>query len=72
MNPSLDPARCPLCGESNACGAVVGEATCWCYRATIPLEVLDRVPPSAKGAACVCRRCAEKCAQAIVDEAGRP
>jgi hypothetical protein len=60
MDAPVDPARCPLCGEGNACGAAAGEPTCWCYGAAIPAEVLGRIPPPAAGVACVCRRCAEQ------------
>jgi hypothetical protein len=54
----LDPAICPLCGEPNACGMAAGTPECWCLTETIPTEVLDRVPPEAKGGICVCRACA--------------
>jgi hypothetical protein len=55
-----DPRLCPLCGEANAC-ALAGNAaadTCWCASVTITTAVLERVPPAARGVACVCRRCA--------------
>ncbi|HUL76591.1 MAG TPA: cysteine-rich CWC family protein [Vicinamibacteria bacterium] len=55
---SVDPCRCPLCGEDNDCGMAKGKATCWCFFVTIPRDVLDRVPAEAKGIACVCRACA--------------
>lgn len=53
-----DPSRCPLCGEPNRCAMLKGEADCWCRRVTIPREVIERIPPEAKGVACVCERCA--------------
>jgi hypothetical protein len=58
VDPPVDPTLCPLCGESNACGAAAGEATCWCFDAVVPTEVLERLPDAARGKACVCRRCA--------------
>jgi hypothetical protein len=63
MSATADPARCPLCGEGNACGAVAGEPACWCYGVKISAGALNRVPKEAVGVACVCRRCAEKRAQ---------
>lgn len=60
MPPSApDPTRCPLCEQSNQCGMAAGASECWCYTATIPAEVLARVPEAARGVACVCRNCAE-------------
>jgi hypothetical protein len=55
----IDPARCPLCGEANACEIAAGRTTCWCFEAPVPAGVLARVPPAAQGVACVCRRCAK-------------
>jgi hypothetical protein len=59
MNARVDPTRCPLCGEGNACGAAAGEPACWCYGVKISAGALNRVPKEAVGVACVCRRCAE-------------
>ncbi|MGI5939950.1 MAG: cysteine-rich CWC family protein [Thermoleophilia bacterium] len=56
--PLFDVSRCPLCGQPNDCGAARGDPTCWCRSVTIPQEVLDRIPPEARGVACVCRKCA--------------
>jgi hypothetical protein len=58
MSETIDPARCPLCCEPNACGLVEGRASCWCFSATIPADVLQRVPAAAQGVACVCSACA--------------
>lgn len=59
MNPPpIDPTRCPLCGESNACGAQTGATSCWCFEVTIGPEVLARIPEEASGKACLCSRCA--------------
>lgn len=55
---SVDPTRCPLCGDDNACGAAQGAGTCWCFSLRIPEDVLERVPPEARNLACVCERCA--------------
>ena len=54
----VDPRRCPLCGNSNACGVAAGEKHCWCFRQPVPQEVLLRLPAEARGVACVCRTCA--------------
>ncbi|HVW06408.1 MAG TPA: cysteine-rich CWC family protein [Vicinamibacterales bacterium] len=55
---TVDPARCPLCGEDNACGIARGTGTCWCFAAKIPEDVLAHVPPDLRNVACVCERCA--------------
>jgi hypothetical protein len=45
------------CG--NATGGKGADARdCWCFRVTIPQEVLDRIPALARGVACICPRCA--------------
>ncbi len=58
MSEAVDPARCPLCGEPNACARVAGQARCWCFDVRLRPEVLDRVPASARGVACLCSTCA--------------
>jgi hypothetical protein len=57
---ALDPTRCPLCGEPNACALADGRASepCWCAGARISPALLARLPVGARGVACVCRRCA--------------
>lgn len=55
-----DPARCPLCGEPNACALASGGAPgapCWCVGQTFPEDLLARVPQEARRRACICRRC---------------
>ena len=54
----VDPSRCPLCGRPNECAALRGESDCWCKTVVVPQDVMDRVPPEARGVACVCRECA--------------
>jgi hypothetical protein len=54
---ALDPARCPLCGEANACGMAAGREECWCFSATLAPEALARIPERARGAACICAKC---------------
>jgi hypothetical protein len=56
--PVRDPERCPLCGGPNACGAARGDATCWCFTAVIPPEIIARVPAEDRGVRCVCAACA--------------
>jgi len=59
---TLDPSRCPLCGEPNQCApAADPEATeCWCVTQSFPADLLGRVPEAAMGRACVCQRCLEE------------
>lgn len=54
----IDPSRCPLCGDANACGASQGAGTCWCFSTPIADEVRARVPAAQKDRACICERCA--------------
>lgn len=54
----VDPSRCPLCGEDNACGARRGAGTCWCFSIQISDEVIERIPPALRNVACLCERCA--------------
>ena len=57
----VTPSRCPLCQKENACN---GEdiANCWCNDTSItfPQSILDQVPESSKGLACICFECAIK------------
>ncbi|TSE18288.1 Cysteine-rich CWC [Tepidimonas alkaliphilus] len=62
--PLPDPTRCPLCGGDNACAMEAQRRSgqpqppCWCTRVTFAPELLARVPPAARGQACLCPRCA--------------
>ena len=51
--------RCPLCGESNECGAAAGKGVCWCWSAVVPAEAIARVPDDMRGTVCICARCAQ-------------
>jgi len=55
----FDLGRCAICGGPNQCAmAQVPEADeCWCETATIPPELLARVPANVAGRVCVCQRC---------------
>ncbi|TET97268.1 MAG: hypothetical protein E3J30_09440 [Anaerolineales bacterium] len=58
-SPSLDTARCPLCGGPNQC-ALAADPTateCWCDTLTIPRELLDQIPSDAVRKTCVCQKC---------------
>lgn len=61
---AMDAARCPLCGGPNGCAMVHERETarpqppCWCTHMTFSEAVLKRVPPAARGRACVCAQCA--------------
>ncbi|MCX7741792.1 MAG: cysteine-rich CWC family protein [Tepidimonas sp.] len=60
----VDPNRCPMCGGPNGCAlqqqrrSGQPQPPCWCTRATFAAELLARVPPQARGRACICARCA--------------
>lgn len=63
--PSLDPTRCPLCGQSNQCVGEVERVTgvkqppCWCNQITFETELLARIPEHARRKACICAACAQ-------------
>ncbi len=63
--PPVDPTRCPLCGQANACAMEVERATgqkqapCWCTQVDFSAELLARVPEDARRKACICARCAD-------------
>jgi hypothetical protein len=61
MTASVDPLRCPLCGNPNECQLAAGRKTCWCFfEMRVHADVLARIPFEAQGLACVCRRCATR------------
>lgn len=53
---------CPLCGGENDCAAERAESAldCWCFRASIPEELLKRIPEPLIGVSCICRQCVER------------
>lgn len=66
MTPTLiDATRCPLCGQPNRCALEQErangqtQAPCWCTQPRFDAELLARLPAAARGAACICRACAE-------------
>ena len=61
VGPPVPPDVCPLCGAGNSCAMARGgepERPCWCVAVTFGAELLERVPPAARGRACVCAACA--------------
>jgi hypothetical protein len=63
-----NPADCPLCGQANQCAMEaqrmngIQQPPCWCIQATFTAELLARIPPPARGLACVCAACAAEAA----------
>jgi Cysteine-rich CWC len=57
---SVDPKRCPLCGNANQCGMTTGSEKCWCFTAIIGGDVLARVAKQARDSACICEQCAQQ------------
>jgi hypothetical protein len=68
--PAINPILCPLCGQANQCAMEVELATgikqapCWCSQTSFAAELLDKVPPEARGKACICSVCAAAAAAA--------
>lgn len=58
MTGRADPARCPLCQESNDCRLGAGMSVCWCFDTPVSPAVLARVPLALRDVVCVCRHCA--------------
>lgn len=57
----VPPDVCPLCGAGNGCAMAGGsdpDRPCWCMAVSFSDELLARVPPAARGRACICAACA--------------
>ena len=57
----VPPGICPLCGVGNACAMAGGsdpDRPCWCMAVSFSDALLARVPPAARGRACICAACA--------------
>jgi hypothetical protein len=60
----IDATHCPLCGEANRCAVELARETgtlqseCWCMQADFSAALLSKVPDAARGASCICARCA--------------
>ena len=63
LMPAIDPCRCPLCGQPNACAMIAGASApgpCWCTRVSFSAELLKQVPEAAQNKACICAACVAK------------
>src|SRR5689334_7902622 len=63
---------CPLCGGPNECQLCTSAAhkgPCWCASASIPDELLARVPVESRRRACICRDCVTAFSR---EQAGQP
>ena len=62
---TLAATQCPLCGKANQCAMEVQRVTgqpqppCWCTQVDFSPELLERLPPQARGVACICADCAK-------------
>lgn len=59
--PPVPPDACPLCGAANGCAMARGDSPatpCWCVAVVFDAALLARVPPAARGRACICAACA--------------
>jgi hypothetical protein len=61
MSEPIDPTRCPLCGQPNACAQAAAPggsaAECWCAALRFDAALLARVPVASVRRACICQRC---------------
>ena len=60
---SINPARCPLCGEPNdcrLCSPLARPGPCWCVAEQFPAELLELVPEPLVNRACICRSCLQQ------------
>ncbi|MCQ4269707.1 cysteine-rich CWC family protein [Pseudomonas kuykendallii] len=58
---SVDPARCPLCGQANRCAQsdpATRKLPCWCFSTPVSPGTLARLPEEARDKACLCPNCA--------------
>lgn len=67
MFESIPAPLCPLCGQANECVSArtgsFGEP-CWCESVTFSPGLLASVPDGKRNVACICRKCAERKADA--------
>ena len=60
---ALDPCRCPLCGQPNACAMATptteaaAPGPCWCTLVQFSAELLKKVPEAARHKACIGAAC---------------
>lgn len=62
MTDTLDPTRCPLCGQRNRCALAEPGAdavACWCFGTSVVPDALQRIAPESIDRACLCPRCAQ-------------
>ena len=63
---AIDATICPLCGSANRCAMEQERITgkeqppCWCLKVDFSDSVLQSIPDSALGVACLCSACAAK------------
>jgi hypothetical protein len=63
LTPAPVAALCPLCGQPNQCAMEVQRLTgveqgpCWCTQASFSQSLLEQIPASLRGLACVCAAC---------------
>ena len=72
MSNTIDPSKCPLCGNANLCGEVKNSSNktcggensldCWCKSVDFSKTLLDSVPEQARRKACICQQCAQRLA----------
>ncbi|MBV5299800.1 MAG: cysteine-rich CWC family protein [Rhodoferax sp.] len=61
--PALSPKHCPLCGQPNQCAmelqqdSGIEQPPCWCTQVRFSANLLDQIPASARGQACLCAAC---------------
>ena len=61
-----DRSHCPLCAKPNACAMEAPrlpgneQPPCWCTQVDFSRELLERLPPEARGQACICAACARQ------------
>jgi Cysteine-rich CWC len=62
----IDQSLCPLCGNPNHCAMEIeketgiNQAACWCVGMDFSADLLEQIPASAQGQACICAACAAK------------
>ena len=64
--PALDPCRCPLGGQPNACAmttpntGAAASSPCWCTLVQFSADLLKQVPEAVRNKACICAACVAK------------
>ena len=55
----INRSICRICGKPNNCAYENGlsHGSCWCEKVKVPKELMEQIPESLRGKACICKEC---------------